>query len=457
MRAHELPAAVADPLIPVCERAPGEVLFRRKDGVVTVGAFLADAVRVAACLPDREHAANLCQDRYWFTVAFVALLIRGQTSLLTSDRSTEHLSVLARDYRGLYGITDTPAATAGPLRLVAIGPGPGPREVDVPAVPAMRLAAIVFTSGSTGGPMPHRKLWGALAARSRDAARRFGMRRRTPVSVVGTVPAQHMYGFETTVLLPLHAAASSWCGPGFFPHDVAAALAAVPEPRLLVTTPLQIRALLGASVRLPPLARVISATAPLLPELAARAEASWGAEVYEIFGATEVGSIASRRTVAGDLWTAYPRIRLHASRSRAGEEELLVTGPFAEPCALSDVVERADARHFRLLGRRTDVVKLGGRRTSLAGLNRILTSIEGVEDGLFIAPDDLDARPTARLLAFVVAPGLSAEAVMAALRERVDPLFLPRRIVHVDRLPRNETGKLPDRALAGLKARADET
>lgn len=457
MRAHELPAAVADPLIPLCARASDEVLFRRKDGAVTAGAFLADAARVALQLPDAPYAANLCQDRYWFTVAFAAALIRGQTSLLTSDRSAEHLGQLARDYHGLYAIADT-QAPHGPLRPVAIGPGHAqPGAGPVPSVPAMRLAAIVFTSGSTGGPMPHRKLWGALAARSRDAARRFCMQHRAPASVVGTVPAQHMYGFETTVLLPLHAAASSWCGAGFFPHDVAAALSAVPEPRVLVTTPLQIRALLGASVRLPPLARVISATAPLFPELAAQAEARWGAEVCEIFGATELGSIASRRTVAGDLWTAYPRIRLHAGRARAGEEEMLVTAPFAEPCALSDVVERADARHFRLLGRRTDVVKLGGRRTSLAGLNRILTSIEGVEDGLFVAPDDLDARPTARLLAFVVAPGLSAEAVMAALRERVDPLFLPRRIVHVDRLPRNETGKLPDRALASLKARADET
>ncbi|MBO0711590.1 MAG: hypothetical protein J2P47_09980, partial [Acetobacteraceae bacterium] len=92
MRAHELPVAVADPLIPICERAPDAVLFRRKDGVVTAGAFLADAVRVAEHLPDVGHAVNLCQDRYWFTVAFAAALIRGQTSLLTSDRSTEHLS-----------------------------------------------------------------------------------------------------------------------------------------------------------------------------------------------------------------------------------------------------------------------------------------------------------------------------------------------------------------------------
>jgi acyl-coenzyme A synthetase/AMP-(fatty) acid ligase len=202
--------------------------------------------------------------------------------------------------------------------------------------------------------------------------------------------------------------------------------------------------------------RVISATAPLYADLAAEAERRWRTEVHEIFGATEVGSIASRRTVAGEVWTTYPRVRLHGSRTPAGEEEMLVTGPFADPHPLSDLVERMDGVRFRLLGRRTDVVKLGGRRTSLAALNHILTSIAGVSDGLFVAPDDLDERPTARLLAFVVAPGLSAESVMAALRGRVDPVFLPRRVVQVDALPRNTTGKLPEQVLATLRARVGE-
>jgi acyl-coenzyme A synthetase/AMP-(fatty) acid ligase len=79
-----------------------------------------------------------------------------------------------------------------------------------------------------------------------------------------------------------------------------------------------------------------------------------------------------------------------------------------------------------------------------------------VSDGLFVAPDDLDERPTARLLAFVVAPGLSAESVMAALRGRVDPVFLPRRVVQVDALPRNATGKLPDQAVTALRAQLSE-
>ncbi len=442
--------------IPLLAREPDDVLFRSASGDVTAGRFLADIRALAACLPNASQAVNLCEHRYWFTVAFAAALLRGQVSLLSGDRSTEWLTVLAARFPGVYALVDDPAWDGPmPAHRVALNHREGDAGVS-PAIPPTRAAAVVFTSGSTGEPVAHRKAWGALAARSRDAARRFRFARAAPAEVVGTVSSQHMYGLETTVLWPLHAPVASWCGPAFYPEDIRSALRAVSGRRVLVTTPLQIRALLQAGAELPPLDRVISATAPLYPELASEAERRWGAPVWEIFGATEVGSIASRRTVAGDVWTAYPRVRLHDSQPRAGLQETIVAGPFAEPYALSDLIERLDPVRFRVLGRRTDVVKLGGRRASLAGLNRVLTSIDGVRAGLFVAPDDLDRRPTARLIAFVVAPNLSVDAVMAGLRGRVDPLFLPRRIVHVDHLPRNASGKLPDAALTALRARVGE-
>ena len=314
-------------------------------------------------------------------------------------------------------------------------------------------AAVVFTSGSTGEPVAHQKHWGTLAERSIDAAVRFGMTESCSANIVGMVPPHHMYGFETTVLLPLHAPASAWCGAAFYPEDVAVALRAVPAPRVLVTTPLQIRALLHAAIELPPLARIISATAPLFPDVAAAAERRWDTRVFEIFGATEVGSIASRRTVEGDIWTTYPRVRVTA----VDPAETLVSGPFAEPLELSDVVETLDASHFRLLGRRADMIKLGGRRASLAELNRILTGIDGVLDGQFVALEDLDRHPTARLLVFVVAPERSPNDILTALRSRIDPPFLPRRVIRVDELPRNDVGKLTDQALGALRARLGNT
>ncbi|MBV8575719.1 MAG: acyl-CoA synthetase [Acetobacteraceae bacterium] len=451
---------MADASYHLLARDPDDVLFRAPGGVVAASGFLHAAHRLAAELPAGSHVLNLCQDRYAFSLALAAAMLRGQVSLLSSDRSAARLGQLAGSFPGLYAVSDEPK----PDSTLPIHPLTAslPRDARAqyapnPSISADKPAAIVFTSGSTGEPIGHRKTWGALATRSADAARRFRMLRSAPASVVGTVPPQHMYGFETTVLLPFHAPASSWCGGAFYPSDVQAALDSVPPPRILVTTPLQIRALLQAAVPLPPIERVISATAQLSSDMARQAEEVWRTRVDEIFGATEVGSIASRRTVEDDIWTLYPRVRLFPAGSEQDEQRLLIVGPHAERQPLNDVVEVIDRAHFRLVGRPTDLIKLGGRRASLAGLNRMLTSIDGVVDGLFVAPEDLDQRPSARLLAFVVAPGRDPNDILAALRERIDPLFLPRRIVAVETLPRNEVGKLPDQALQALRVRSGES
>jgi acyl-coenzyme A synthetase/AMP-(fatty) acid ligase len=195
----------------------------------------------------------------------------------------------------------------------------------------------------------------------------------------------------------------------------------------------------------------ISATAPLDPALAAETEARWGAPMLEIFGATECGSVASRRTVEGEAWLPYDGVAL-----RQGEDGAVVDIAGAPSVPLADEIDLLADGRFRLLGRRADMVKLGGRRASLAGLNRILTGLDGVRDGIFVVPDDLDHRSTARLLALVVAPDRSGPSILADLRDRMDPLFLPRRVVHVAALPRNTLGKLPRQAILELLAQADE-
>ncbi len=449
---------------PLLQRAETAALFQAPRGVIRAGSFLAASARLAAALPNGAVVLNLCEDRLSFALGFAAAMIAGCRSALSSDRSPARVrdlatrlgaaAILSETPLGEIPLGETPTAIA-PCRTVMVDPAAllagataagGQERAANPEIAGETPAAEVFTSGSTGEPVAHGKTWGALFARSLAAASRFGLGADGPVSVVGTVPPQHMYGFETTILLAFHGPVTSWCGPAFFPHDIAAALAAMPAPRLLVTTPLQLRALLDAALSLPPLALVISATAPLAPDLAARAEARWRTRVAEIFGATEAGSIASRMTAASEIWEAYPGLRLAA----AADGVVSVAAPFAETVALADALELVAPARFRLLGRRSDVVKLGGKRASLAALTRILTAIEGVEDGVFVAPGDLDAEPTARLLAFVVAPGREPGEILAALRREIDPIFLPRRVIPLPRLPRNEFGKLSAAHLAAL-------
>jgi acyl-coenzyme A synthetase/AMP-(fatty) acid ligase len=148
-----------------------------------------------------------------------------------------------------------------------------------------------------GLPQAHRKTWGKAGA-THAPKRALGLDAR-PHAIVGTVPVQHSYGFESTFLLALHGGCAFWSGKPFYPQDIVAALQSMPQPRMLVTTPFHLSTLLVSGIAMPAIDVLLSATAPLSTALAAEAEQRCGAPVLEIYGATESGQLASRRTTAG--------------------------------------------------------------------------------------------------------------------------------------------------------------
>ena len=438
-------------------RRPDEVVAFRGRRAVRVAEFLSDVRRVAASLPARSHLLNFCNDRYRFAVGLGAALSRGQVSLLPPTQTTEMLAQMQLAYPGLYALTDAAQAVQGieqvqyPDAEVALA-DPGP----IPEFAPQQVAVIAFTSGSTGRPTPHPKTWGAIAHGAAVEALRFGLcgsehsrgRAGKPGNVlVGTVPPQHMYGLESTVLMALRNSLALHAARPFYPADVRAALEDIPGGRVLVTTPVHLRALLADSVALPALELIVCATAPLSPEMAAQAEARFKAPLHEVYGFTEAGMVATRRTVDGLLWHTLPGVTLH----ERGDAVRVRGGHVQNEVAFSDVVEVRDAETFVLHGRNADLVNVAGKRSSLAYLNHHLNSIEGVQDGVFFMPDETGAGVT-RLTAFVVAPGLSREALIAALQARIDPVYLPRPLYLVGSLPRNATGKLPREVLLRFAA-----
>jgi acyl-coenzyme A synthetase/AMP-(fatty) acid ligase len=266
------------------------------------------------------------------------------------------------------------------------------------------------------------------------------------------VPAQHMYGFESTVLLPMQSSSAMCAERPFFPADIAAALNLLPRPRILVSTPVHLRALVAADMALPALELIISATAMLPANLAREVEERYGAPLLEIYGSTETGQMASRRTALEVHWRLWPGVRLTCSDGHCSAHG----GHVARPTALADVLEPTSAEHFLLHGRTADLVNIAGKRSSLAYLNHQLNAIPGVIDAAFFVRDDSEASlaGVTRLAALVVAPRLDAPAIIRALRLRIDPVFLPRPLLMVERLPRNATGKLPQHTLRALTAQA---
>ena len=165
--------------------------------------------------------------------------------------------------------------------------------------------------------------------------------------------------------------------------------------------------------------------------------------VIEIYGSTETGPIAIRDDI--HLWQTLPNSRLGCNEDGA---------LWIEGCWLStreqtaDVVEFLDGG-FRLLGRSDRIVKIGDKRTSLAGIEAKLNRHAWVED-CYIAQHPEQPR----LAAWV---GLNAQGIdilrengrrhlidqlKAYLAETQDKTAIPRFWRFTDKLPRNSQSKI---------------
>ena len=418
---------------------------------VSVRQFLCEVEHVASQLPPGQHVLNLCGDRYRFTVALAACIVSGRISLLPSTHTPEMVRQMQGFAPDVFCIVDQGADRGDvdlpTFRYPELMPPPAANPA-IPDIDCAQVIALVFTSGSTGVPVPHLKRWGSLVRNVQGEAERLGI--GAAHAILGTVPPQHMYGLESTVLMPLQSGAALHAGRPFFPADICATLENLPRPRVLVTTPYHLRALLTDQAMLPAVDQLLSATAPLPQDLARKAETGFGAPLHEIYGCTETGQLASRRTTAGAEWQTLPDIHLR----REGQTFWAEGGHIDSPTALADVIELTGdgpvSTTFMLHGRHADLVNIAGKRTSLAYLNHQLNAIPGVQDGVFLLPREDSPDSVGRLTALVVAPGLTPAALIQALRERIDPVFLPRPLLFVEALPRNATGKLPSQVTQDL-------
>jgi acyl-coenzyme A synthetase/AMP-(fatty) acid ligase len=436
----------------------------RRGAPISARRFLADAAAVSSGIPASARGViDLCPSRYDFAVVMAAALARGLPTLMPPNAMASTLALVQREHACAWIVE----------KLDALGDEPQASHPikEPPLIDARQLAAVLLTSGSTGVPVPHGRTWGSVVANAQAQASRMadvlGRRNLEGLTLVATVPAQHSYGFESSVTLALLGGAAFDDSRPFYPADIVGALARVPRPRALVTTPFHLKTLLAAGIGdLPAVDVIFSATAPLSPQLAAHAEGLLGGPLFEVYGCTEAGQVATRRTTESPTWTTYGELRVtrqraHKQGAADGSEDdadgvevyRVHGGHVLESTPLADVLELDDDRHFRLLGRSGDLIHVAGKRSSLGHLNHHLNSIPGVDDGAFWMPDDDAHSAITRPVAFVVAPRLDAAAITRALHERIDAVFVPRRIVMLAALPHNETGKITAATLRELAHR----
>jgi acyl-coenzyme A synthetase/AMP-(fatty) acid ligase len=374
-------------------------------------------------LPDGRYAINTCEDRYSFSVAFYAALLRGQTNILLPGVAAKAIESAQATYPDSYLLTDAMAMlgdTDGESvannddcleRLNNLDPG--------------HLAARVFTSGTTGLSKPLDKTWHSLLTGARINTSYILRVVESGAQIIATVPPWHMYGLEWSVLLQADG------------------------PRLLLSTPLHLRALLDSQLELPDIDTVVCATSRLSEQLAQRMESAWGCRIFEIYGCTELGSMACRLPAEESRWQFFAEMAV----DRQGEQITVSAAHVDAPAVVADQLQFDDDGKFAILGRIEDMVKVAGKRGSLADITQCLLSITGVDDGVIFDPEQLGLGDSDRLGAVVVAQQLTAAEIRLALRPLIDRAFLPRPIHIVDAIPRNVTGKLLRQDLQALLMR----
>jgi acyl-coenzyme A synthetase/AMP-(fatty) acid ligase len=375
-----------------------------------------------------------------------AVISANQCNLLPPNRQKATLQTLSDQYPDSYVIHDGHEAelpdyiqTINIRQLAEALSTSAQLSTESPLIEDTQLAAISFTSGSTGQSKPNEKTWKMLRVGMDINIENMLFQDSAGLNMLATVPPQHMYGFELSILIPMAADICSYSGQPLFPADVQQALYRMPAPRCLVSTPQHLKALLRSELEFPPVERVFSATAPLDRELAKEVERYFGASLIEIYGCSEVGSIARRQTARDDNWQPFSAMTVETIEDRS-----VVRAPHLEvEYELQDSIAIQADGSFSLRGRLSDLINIAGKRGSLTQINEHLLAIPEVEDGVIFDPErNSGSDGIQRLAAIVVGNNIDKNCVLAALRENLDPAFLPRPILFTQSLPRAETGKL---------------
>ena len=318
--------------------------------------------------------------------------------------------------------------------------------------PAVCLLKV--TSGTTGRPRALAFTAGQLLADARNVTATMGIGRRDLSYAM--IPFGHAYGLGNLTIPLLAQGVPLVCGTAPLPHAIAADFARW-RPTVFPGVPTLWRALAGSDLTLPGLRLAISAGAPLAPAVARDFSIRFGRRLHSLYGSSETGAVAYDRTgaatLAGAVGPALRGVNLRAlggARLRVSSAAVLTLGNRRRSgrqgaWIMPDRVVLDARGRVTLLGRRGQTVKIAGRRVNLAEVAARLRQVAGVQDAWVTLTPGLEP-----VLAAVVATGLTAAGLRAALRTDTASWKIPRKLIVVAGMPVTARGKTDTRALLAL-------
>lgn len=357
------------------------------------------------------------------------------------------------------------------------------RSVSAPAPPARPGGLVLLTSGTTGAPKgaPRERISPLQSAQLLD---RIPWPRDS--AYVVAAPLFHATGLATCSL-GLALGNRVVLRRRFDPRDTLQAIH-VHHARALVVVPTMLSRILD----LPPdvlqsfdtscLEVVFTAGSSLSPELYRRATRLFGEVVYNLYGSTEVATAAVAtpaelrrapgtvgRPPVGCTIAAYDdRDRRITDPGTVGTVYVssgLSFGGYTDgrhKKSLDGLLSSGDTGHFDdeglwfIDGRDDEMVVCGGENVYPLEVENVLAEVPGVREVAVIGVPDPDFGMCLR--AFIVrsdavgaAAAPDADRIRSAVRSRLARHKVPRDVVFLEALPRNETGKVVKRALVDME------
>ncbi|MEL0585699.1 MAG: AMP-binding protein [Candidatus Thiodiazotropha sp. (ex. Lucinoma kazani)] len=344
--------------------------------LITYKELLNDVAYLVKYLPRQQYQTNLCENRYKFLVGLLAALTLNQIVLLPPNRAKLEIENIEKQHGPSYRLVDNPQDIDGDnyyLYDQLSESCTNSQSESRISFPTHQTAIKLYTSGTTGTPISHVKTWGMLYKGALLTGKRMGLHKIHSFAALATVPPQHMYGLEASIMLPVvwNGIITSW--KPFMPEDISDYAAELSYPLILATTPLHISSCVKVKLRITNVIKIVSATAPFSQTLAKQIRNLFSAEINEIYGTTETGAIATRNTAETDTWTLLPGMVIQPAH-----DSFLVDIPHYDiPIMLHDRLEIVDDSNFNLLGRNSDMIKIAGKRASLGPVNTNFVIILG--------------------------------------------------------------------------------
>ncbi len=440
----------------------GRTMFFSKRGVITRTQFAANLQAFRKKLSGASLVCNLQDDRYEFSLGLAAAMLNGQISVLPSSDAPEAILASIGHSADAVILGGPSSLDGGAKRITTVEFNS--KEIDSSEIFALlentRTEIRVFSSGSTRRPECNVKTWETLSGGAYVTdyiLRKLGFDAEKTI-VIGTTPHRHMFGLEATIFATLGFGYCCYQDTVFYPADLEIAVEAARSQGftnlVLITSPAHLRFLETTILDAPEICCVISATAPLPLVQAERLEAHGDRQVMEIYGSTETGSMAIRRTAYESTWQPVAGFAL-----KMVSGECLVTAPhLPATLPLGDEVEIGTDGKFILLGRTDDMIGIHGKRGRVSALNSILIEAPGILDAIYLHSKHQDDDMLAIVAVADPSLGLSNKEIIASIRRHllrhVDSVFVPKRIIFLDTIPRSETGKVTNETMRKLASLA---